>query len=227
MNIEIKNLEKVFRTDSVETVALNNISLTINDGEFVAIMGPSGCGKSTLLNILGLLDSPTSGSYLLDGREVASLKENERADYRKGKIGFIFQAFNLIDMLNVRDNIMLPLNCLGLGKSEKEKKVAAILDRMGIAHRSSHYPSQLSGGQQQRVAIARAVVSNPGLILADEPTGNLDSRNGAEVMALLDELHKDGATIIMVTHSQTDAAHADRIINLFDGQIVDSLNNKM
>lgn len=227
MNIEIKNLEKVFRTDSVETVALNNISLTINDGEFVAIMGPSGCGKSTLLNILGLLDSPTSGSYLLDGREVASLKENERADYRKGKIGFIFQAFNLIDMLNVRDNIMLPLNCLGLGKSEKEKKVAAILNRMGIAHRSSHYPSQLSGGQQQRVAIARAVVSNPGLILADEPTGNLDSRNGAEVMALLDELHKDGATIIMVTHSQKDAAHADRIINLFDGQIVDSLNNKM
>ncbi len=227
MNIEIKNLEKVFRTDSVETVALNNISLTINDGEFVAIMGPSGCGKSTLLNILGLLDSPTSGSYLLDGREVASLKENERADYRKGKIGFIFQAFNLIDMLNVRDNIMLPLNCLGLGKSEKEKKVAAILDRMGIAHRSSHYPSQLSGGQQQRVAIARAVVSNPGLILADEPTGNLDSRNGAEVMAMLDELHKDGATIIMVTHSQKDAAHADRIINLFDGQIVDSLNNKM
>ncbi len=227
MNIEIKNLEKVFRTDSVETVALNNISLTINDGEFVAIMGPSGCGKSTLLNILGLLDSPTSGSYLLDGREVASLKENERADYRKGKVGFIFQAFNLIDMLNVRDNIMLPLNCLGLGKSEKEKKVAAILDRMGIAHRASHYPSQLSGGQQQRVAIARAVVSNPGLILADEPTGNLDSRNGAEVMALLDELHKDGATIIMVTHSQKDAAHADRIINLFDGQIVDSLNNKM
>ena len=227
MNIEIKNLEKVFRTDSVETVALNNISLTINDGEFVAIMGPSGCGKSTLLNFLGLLDSPTSGSYLLDGREVASLKENERADYRKGKVGFIFQAFNLIDMLNVRDNIMLPLNCLGLGKSEKEKKVAAILDRMGIAHRASHYPSQLSGGQQQRVAIARAVVSNPGLILADEPTGNLDSRNGAEVMALLDELHKDGATIIMVTHSQKDAAHADRIINLFDGQIVDSLNNKM
>ena len=227
MNIEIKNLEKVFRTDSVETVALNNISLTINDGEFVAIMGPSGCGKSTLLNILGLLDSPTSGSYLLDGREVASLKENERADYRKGKVGFIFQAFNLIDMLNVRDNIMLPLNCLGLGKSEKEKKVAAILDRMGIDHSTSHYPSQLSGGQQQRVAIARAVVSNPGLILADEPTGNLDSRNGAEVMALLDELHKDGATIIMVTHSQKDAAHADRIINLFDGQIVDSLNNKM
>lgn len=227
MNIEIKNLEKVFRTDSVETVALNNISLTINDGEFVAIMGPSGCGKSTLLNILGLLDSPTSGSYLLDGREVASLKENERADYRKGKIGFIFQAFNLIDMLNVRDNIMLPLNCLGLGKSEKEKKVAAILDRMGIAHRSSHYPSQLSGGQQQRVAIARAVVSNPGLILADEPTGNLDSRNGAEVMELLSELHRAGATIVMVTHSQKDAALADRIINLFDGQIVENLNDRM
>jgi len=227
MKIEIKNLEKMFRTDSVETVALNNISLTINDGEFVAIMGPSGCGKSTLLNILGLLDNPTSGSYLLDSKEVAGLKENERAAYRKGKIGFIFQAFNLIDMMNVKENIMLPLNCLDMKKAEKEQRVDMILDRMGIAHRSSHYPSQLSGGQQQRVAIARAVVSNPGLILADEPTGNLDSKNGAEVMTMLDELHRDGTTIVMVTHSQKDATHADRIINLFDGQIVDSLNNKM
>lgn len=227
MNIEIKNLEKTFRTDSVETVALNNVSLTIRDGEFVAIMGPSGCGKSTLLNILGLLDSPTSGSYMLDGREVAGLRESERAEYRKGKIGFIFQSFNLIDMLNVRDNISLPLNCLGIPRSEKESRLKEILDRMGISHRAAHYPSQLSGGQQQRVAIARAVISNPGLILADEPTGNLDSRNGAEVMDLLDSLHRDGATIVMVTHSHKDASRADRIINLFDGQVVDSLNNKM
>lgn len=227
MKIEIKNLEKVFRAETVETVALNKVSLTIDGGEFVAIMGPSGCGKSTLLNILGLLDSPTGGSYLFDGSEVGKLRESERADYRKGKIGFIFQAFNLIDMLNVKDNIMLPLNSRKLSKKEKEQRVAEIMDRMGIAHRSRHYPSQLSGGQQQRVAIARAVVSNPSLILADEPTGNLDSKNGAEVMALLDELHRGGATIVMVTHSQKDAAHADRIINLFDGQIVDSLNNKM
>lgn len=227
MNIEIKNLEKVFRTDTVETVALNNISLEIADGEFVAIMGPSGCGKSTLLNILGLLDSPTSGSYRLDGREVGNLRESERAAYRKGRLGFVFQAFNLIDMLDVKENIMLPLNCLGLPRAEREKRVGELMERMGIAHRASHYPSQLSGGQQQRVAIARAIVSNPGLILADEPTGNLDSRNGAEVMALLDELHRDGATIIMVTHSQKDAAHADRIINLFDGQIVENLNDKM
>ena len=227
MKIEIKNLEKVFRAETVETVALNKVSLTIDEGEFVAIMGPSGCGKSTLLNILGLLDSPTGGSYLFDGSEVGKLRESERADYRKGKIGFIFQAFNLIDMLNVKDNIMLPLNSRKLSKKEKEQRVAEIMDRMGIAHRSRHYPSQLSGGQQQRVAIARAVVSNPSLILADEPTGNLDSKNGAEVMALLDELHRGGATMVMVTHSQKDAAHADRIINLFDGQIVDSLNNKM
>lgn len=227
MRIEIRNLEKTFRTDSVETVALNDVSLTIEDGEFVAIMGPSGCGKSTLLNILGLLDNPTSGSYLLDGREVARLREKERSAYRKGRIGFIFQAFNLIDMLDVEQNVMLPLKCLGMGKAEREKRVGEVLERMGIAHRSRHYPSQLSGGQQQRVAIARAVVASPGLILADEPTGNLDSKNGAEVMAMLDSLHREGATVIMVTHSQKDAAHADRIINLFDGQIVDSLNNRM
>ena len=227
MKIELTDIEKVFRTDAVETVALNRISLTVNDGEFVAVMGPSGCGKSTLLNILGLLDNPTAGSYRIDGKEVGTLRENERTGFRKGKIGFIFQAFNLIEQMTVKDNIMLPLNCLPMRKEEKLRRVDEVLERMGIAHRSRHYPSQLSGGQQQRVAIARAVVSEPGLILADEPTGNLDSCNGAEVMSLLDELHREGATIVMVTHSQKDAAHADRIINLFDGQIVESLSNKM
>ncbi len=223
MNIEIKNLEKVFRTDTVQTVALNNVSLTINDGEFVAIMGPSGCGKSTLLNILGLLDNPTSGSYMLDGKEVAGLKESGRTDYRKGRIGFIFQSFNLIDSMTVRENIMLPLNNLPLSRSEKNKRVDEAMARMGITHRANHYPAQLSGGQHQRAAIARAIVGRPGLILADEPTGNLDSKNGAEVMELLSELHREGATIVMVTHSQRDAAAADRTINLFDGQIVDTL----
>lgn len=227
MKIELKNLEKIFRAEEVETVALTNVSLTVNDGEFVAIMGPSGCGKSTLLNILGLLDNPTAGSYTIDGTEVANLRESERTSFRKGKIGFIFQAFNLIEGMTVRDNIMLPLNCLAMGRDEKNRRVDEALDKMGISHRSRHYPSQLSGGQQQRVAIARATVSRPGLILADEPTGNLDSRNGAEVMNLLDTLHREGATIIMVTHSHKDATHADRIINLFDGQIVDSLSDKM
>lgn len=223
MNIEIKNLEKVFRTDTVQTVALNNVSLTINDGEFVAIMGPSGCGKSTLLNILGLLDNPTSGSYLLDGKEVGGLKESGRTEYRKGRIGFIFQSFNLIDSMTVRENIMLPLNNLPLSRSEKNKRVDEAMARMGISHRANHYPAQLSGGQQQRAAIARAIVSRPGLVLADEPTGNLDSKNGSEVMELLSELHREGATIVMVTHSQRDAAVAERTINLFDGQIVDTL----
>lgn len=223
MNIEIKNLEKIFRSDTVQTVALNNISLSIKDGEFVAIMGPSGCGKSTLLNILGLLDNPTSGSYTLDGKEVANLKESGRTDYRKGRLGFIFQAFNLIDTMTVRENIMLPLNNLPLSRAEKKQRVDDALKRMGIAHRANHYPSQLSGGQQQRAAIARAIVSKPGLILADEPTGNLDSKNGGEVMQLLSELHREGSTIVMVTHSQRDAAVADRVINLFDGQIVDTL----
>lgn len=227
MKIEISDIEKVFRTETVETMALNKVSLKIEDGEFVAIMGPSGCGKSTLLNILGLLDSPSSGSYLLDGKEVGNLTEKGRASYRKGKLGFIFQAFNLIDMMTVKQNIMLPLNCLNIPKAEREKRVNEIMERMGIAHRCDHYPSQLSGGQQQRVAIARAVVSNPGLILADEPTGNLDSKNGAEVMSLLEGLHRAGATIVMVTHSQKDAASADRVINLFDGQIVENLNDKM
>ncbi len=223
MNIQLEKLEKVFRSDTVQTVALNNVSLSINDGEFVAIMGPSGCGKSTLLNILGLLDNPTSGSYKLDGKEVANLKESGRTDYRKGRIGFIFQSFNLIDTMTVRENVMLPLNNLPLTRDEKNKRVDEALSRMGIAHRAKHYPSQLSGGQQQRAAIARAIVGRPGLILADEPTGNLDSKNGAEVMQLLSELHKEGATIVMVTHSHRDATVADRVINLYDGQIVYNL----
>lgn len=227
MKLEISNLEKIFRTDSVETVALDKVSFTIADGDYVAIMGPSGCGKSTLLNILGLLDNPTSGSYRLDGEEVANLREAERTSWRKGRIGFIFQSFNLIEDMSVRDNIMLPLNNLNLGRDEKNRRVDEAMRRMGISHRSRHYPSQLSGGQQQRVAIARAIVGRPGLILADEPTGNLDSKNGGEVLQILDELHRDGATIIMVTHSQRDASHADYIINLFDGRIVESLNNKM
>lgn len=223
MNIEIDKLEKVFRADTVQTVALNNVSLSINDGEFVAIMGPSGCGKSTFLNILGLLDNPTSGSYKLDGKEVGNLKESGRTDYRKGRIGFIFQSFNLIDTMTVRENVMLPLNNLSLTREEKNRRVDEALERMGIAHRAKHYPSQLSGGQQQRAAIARAIVGRPGLILADEPTGNLDSKNGAEVMQLLSELHREGATIVMVTHSHRDATFADRVVNLYDGQIVDNL----
>lgn len=227
MKIEIKDLEKVFRTDTVETVALNKVSFTIGDGEFVAIMGPSGCGKSTLLNILGLLDNPTAGSYRLDDKEVGNLKESERTEWRKDRIGFVFQSFNLIEDMTVRDNIMLPLNNLKLDKAEKRRRVDEALRRMGISHRAGHYPSQLSGGQQQRVAIARAIVGKPGLILADEPTGNLDSKNGAEVMDLLRDLHRDGATIVMVTHSQRDAAHADYIINLFDGQVVENLNDKL
>lgn len=227
MNIEIKNLKKVFRSDSVQTIALNGVSLSVAYGEFVAVMGPSGCGKSTLLNILGLLDNPTSGEYLLGDTEVGSLRESQRTVWRRGRIGFIFQSFNLIEEMNIRDNIMLPLNSLDLPKAEKNRRVDEAMRRMGIAHRSRHYPSQLSGGQQQRAAIARAIVSEPGLILADEPTGNLDSRNGAEVMELLSELHRAGATIVMVTHSQKDAALADRIINLFDGQIVENLNDRM
>lgn len=227
MNIEIKNVGKVFRTDSVQTLALNNVSLRVADGDFVAIMGPSGCGKSTLLNILGLLDNPTTGEYFLDGKEVAHLKESQRTEYRKGRIGFVFQSFNLIEGMNIRDNIMLPLNSMGLSKEEKNRRVEEVMRRMGISHRSRHLPSQLSGGQQQRAAIARAIVAKPGLILADEPTGNLDSKNGAEVIELLSELHREGSTIIMVTHSQKDAAAADYIINLFDGQIVENLKDRM
>lgn len=221
--IEIKNLQKVFRTELIETVALNGVSLTVEKGEFVAIMGPSGCGKSTLLNIVGLLDNPTSGEYLLDGVDVSKKSESERTDIRKGTLGFVFQAFNLIEDLNVEENIELPLLYMGLPKSERKKRIQDAMERMAIGHRAKHFPAQLSGGQQQRVAIARAVVSRPSLILADEPTGNLDSKNGHEVMELLSELHKEGTTIVMVTHSQKDAMYADRIVNLFDGQVVEKV----
>lgn len=217
--LTIKNLTKVFRTTEVETIALNNVNIEVADREFVAIMGPSGCGKSTLLNILGLLDNPTEGQYFLGDTEVGSLSEKERTAVRKGNIGFVFQSFNLIDELNVEENVELPLTYLKVPSAERKERVKEILRRMGISHRAKHYPQQLSGGQQQRVAIARAVVSNPKLILADEPTGNLDSKNGMDVMNLLTQLHEEGTTIIMVTHSQRDAAYATRIINLFDGQV--------
>ena len=225
--ITVKDLSKVFRTEEIETTALNGVSFEINDGEFVAIMGPSGCGKSTLLNILGLLDNPTEGSYRLLDNEVGGLKEKERTKFRKGNIGFVFQSFNLIYELNVYENVELPLRYLNISASERKQKVTEILKRMGISHRAKHFPQQLSGGQQQRVAIARAVVSNPKLILADEPTGNLDSKNGKEVMDLLSELNKEGTTIVMVTHSQKDAAVAQRVINLFDGQIVGDVKNEL
>ena len=227
MELRTENLRKVFSTDVVETHALNGVSIDIHDGEFVAIMGPSGCGKSTLLNILGMLDTPTEGTYMLDGREVSTLKEDERTAYRRGKIGFVFQSFNLIEELNVSENVGLPLGYLGIKGEKRRKLVAETLERMGISHRATHHPNQLSGGQQQRVAIARAVVCKPGLVLADEPTGNLDSKNGIEVMELLRELNREGTTVVMVTHSQRDASYADRIINLFDGQIVDSLAERM
>ena len=213
-------LEKIFRTEEVETLALNKVSIEVKEGEFVAIMGPSGCGKSTLLNILGLLDNPTSGEYYLNGIEVSRYTEAQRTKLRKGIIGFVFQSFNLIDELNVYENIELPLLYMGASATERKKKVQEAMERMAIVHREKHFPQQLSGGQQQRVAIARAVVANPKLILADEPTGNLDSKNGQEVMNLLSELNKEGTTIVMVTHSQHDAGFASRIINLFDGKVV-------
>lgn len=225
--ITVNNLSKVFRTEEIETTALNNVSFTINKGEFVAIMGPSGCGKSTLLNILGLLDNPSGGSYNLLGTEVANLRERERTNYRKGNIGFVFQSFNLIDELNVYENVELPLKYLNISASERKRRVTEILKRMNISHRAQHYPQQLSGGQQQRVAIARAVVANPQLILADEPTGNLDSRNGKEVMDLLCQLNAEGTTVVMVTHSQRDASAAQRIINLFDGEIVKDVTREL
>lgn len=218
--IKVENLSKSFRTEEVETIALNNVSFQVEDKEFVAIMGPSGCGKSTLLNILGLLDNPTGGKYWLGEKEVSALKEKDRTDVRKGEIGFVFQSFNLIDELNVEENIELPLTYLGMSKAERKQKVKDIMKRMGISHRAKHFPHQLSGGQQQRVAIARAVVFGPKLILADEPTGNLDSKNGAEVMGLLTELNREGTTIVMVTHNEHDASIAHRIVRLFDGQIV-------
>jgi len=218
--IKTVNLTKVFRTDEVETTALNNVSFAITPGEFVAIMGPSGCGKSTLLNILGLLDNPTGGEYFFNGAEVSRFTERQRARMRKENIGFVFQNFNLIDELNVFENVELPLIYLGLSASERKKRVGEALEQMQITHRRKHFPLQLSGGQQQRVAVARAVVANPKLILADEPTGNLDSANGEEVMNLLERLNQQGTTLIIVTHSQRDAEYAHRIIRLFDGQIV-------
>ena len=223
--LTLTNISKVFHAEFVKTIALNGVSLSVEDGEFVAIMGPSGCGKSTLLNILGLLDNPTSGTYLLNGKDVGSLKESQRTDVRKGEIGFVFQSFNLIDELTVEENVELPLIYLDVPSMERKERVAEILRRVDMSHRAKHFPQQLSGGQQQRCAIARAVISHPSMILADEPTGNLDSKNGEEVMKLLQELNADGTTIIMVTHSKHDAAYASRIINLFDGQIVESVGD--
>ena len=225
--LKIENLRKVFRTDEIETIALDNVSFAIEKGEFVAVMGPSGCGKSTLLNILGLLDNPTSGSYSLLGQEVAAFRERDRTKFRKGNIGFVFQSFNLIDELNVFENVELPLIYLSVKASERRRRVTEILNRMNISHRAKHFPQQLSGGQQQRVAIARAVIANPQLILADEPTGNLDSKNGQEVMELLSELNREGTTIIMVTHSQHDSTYAHRVLHLFDGTLVKDLTNKL
>ena len=218
--IQTENLQKIFRTDEVETWALNEVNIRINEGEFVAVMGPSGCGKTSLLNILGLLDNPTSGSYHLNGTDVSKFTESQRTGLRKGVIGFVFQSFNLIEELNVYENIELPLLYMKIGAAERKRRVKEAMERMAITHREKHFPQQLSGGQQQRVAIARAVVANPKLILADEPTGNLDSRNGAEVMNLLTELNREGTTIVMVTHSQHDAGYANRVINLFDGKVV-------
>ena len=219
--IKLENIKKVFRTDIVETTALGGITLEVKDGEFVAIMGPSGCGKSTLLNILGLLDNPTEGSYWLDGKEVGHLKERQRTFTRRGQIGFVFQSFNLIDELTVEANIELPLKYLGVPAAERKQRVLEIMQRMAISHRAGHYPQQLSGGQQQRVAIARAVVVKPKLVLADEPTGNLDTKNGKEVMDLLTQLNAEGTTVVMVTHSQHDASFASRTINLLDGMVVE------
>jgi putative ABC transport system ATP-binding protein len=218
--IKITDLQKFYRTEEVETIALNKLTIDIKEGEFVAIMGPSGCGKSTLLNILGLLDDPDGGSYLFNGIEVADFNERKRADLRKHNIGFVFQSFNLIDELTVFENVELPLIYTGVPSSERVGRVEAVLKKMQIMHRRSHYPQQLSGGQQQRVAVARAVVNNPKLILADEPTGNLDSSNGNEVMELLTDLNEQGTTIIMVTHSEHDARYSHRIIRLLDGHTV-------
>ena len=220
--LRTENLTKVFRTEEVETTALNGVNIEVKDGEFVAIMGPSGCGKSTLLSLLGMLDNPTGGHYFLDGEEVSHLREKDRTRFRKGRIGFVFQSFNLIEELTVEENIDLQLRYLGIGRKERRERVLEILRKVNLSQRAGHYPQQLSGGQQQRVAIARAVVGKPRLILADEPTGNLDSKNGLEVMELLSSLHAEGSTIVMVTHSQHDAAYADRIINLFDGEVVEN-----
>ena len=225
--LKVEDIKKSFVTEEVETVALNGVSFEVKEGEFVAIMGPSGCGKSTLLNILGLLDNPTEGSYKLLDKEVGKLKEKDRTMFRKGNIGFVFQSFNLIDELSVEENIELPLIYMGVKHSERKERVKKMLERMSISHRTRHFPQQLSGGQQQRVAIARALVSNPKLILADEPTGNLDSKNGQDVMTLLKELNDEGTTIIMVTHSQHDASYASRVICMLDGKIVTDVKGRL
>ena len=219
--ISLHSIKKVFRTEEIDTWALREVSLEVKEGEFVSIMGPSGCGKTTLLNIMGLLDVPTEGTYLLDGKDVSQLPERERTSIRRGTIGFVFQSFNLIDDLDVYENVELPLLYMGVPAKERKKRVEEILDRMAMSHRRRHFPCQLSGGQQQRVAVARAIVAKPKIILADEPTGNLDSKNSKEVMDLLCQLHDEGTTIVMVTHSQHNASFADRIVNLFDGQVVE------
>lgn len=218
--IKVEELTKIFRTDEVETWALDKVNVEVKEGEFVAVMGPSGCGKSTLLHILGLLDGASSGKYILAGKDVSACSESERNKLRKGLLGFVFQSFNLIDELTVEENIALPLLYMGVAGDERRKRVKEAMERMDIMHRARHYPRQISGGQQQRAAIARAIVTRPKLILADEPTGNLDSKNGKEVMGLLSELHREGTTIVMVTHSQHDAGYADRIIHLFDGHVL-------
>jgi len=218
--INAKGLQKVYTTDEVETTALNNVNIKIDQGEFVAIMGPSGCGKSTLLNIMGLLDNPSGGEYHFVNHEVSKYSERQRADLRKKNIGFVFQSFNLIDELTVYENVELPLFYLGTSAKEREERVGAVLEQMGIAHRKGHFPQQLSGGQQQRVAVARAIVAKPALILADEPTGNLDSAHGTEVMKLLTQLNEAGTTIVMVTHSAHDSEYSHRVIHLFDGHVV-------
>ncbi len=218
--IKVSAMEKIYRTEEVETISLNKISFEVKAGEFLAVMGPSGCGKSTLLNILGLLDDPDAGSFLFNGIEVANFNERKRADLRKNNIGFVFQSFNLIDELTVFENVELPLIYLGVKTADRKKRVEEVLDKVQIMHRRGHYPQQLSGGQQQRVAVARAVVNNPKLILADEPTGNLDSSNGNEVMQMLSDLNEQGTTIIMVTHSEHDARYSHRILRMLDGQTV-------
>ena len=225
--LKVTDLKKSFFTEEIETVALAGVSFEVKEGEFVAIMGPSGCGKSTLLNILGLLDNPTSGEYMLLDKEVGNLRERDRTYFRRGNIGFVFQSFNLIDEMNVSENIELPLIYMGVKPAERKGRVKKMLERMDMTHRAKHFPQQLSGGQQQRVAIARALVSNPKLILADEPTGNLDSKNGQEVMNLLRELNSEGTTVIMVTHSQHDASYAQRILCLFDGKLVTDVRSRM
>lgn len=218
--IKLNNLSRVFRTQDVETTALNSINLTVEEGDFLAIMGPSGCGKSTLLSILGMLDSPTRGHFEFAGTDIAGYSEKQLSELRKASIGFIFQSFNLIDELTVYENVELPLQYQNISKAQRKQRVEAILQRVAIDHRADHLPQQLSGGQQQRVAVARALVINPKLILADEPTGNLDSKNGEEVMTMLRELNREGTTVIVVTHSEKEGTYADRLVRLLDGQVI-------